>query len=71
MVLRFQVALESLMADVARRMAEEERGQTFVEWLGVMVVVVALAGFAAKQGVLGDVANAIGSKATSIINSIT
>ena len=36
----------------------------------MMVVVVALAGFAAKQGVLGDVANAIGAKATSIINSI-
>jgi hypothetical protein len=71
MLLRFQVALENVMADIVRRAAAQERGQTFVEWLGVMVVVVALAGFAAKQGVLGDVANAIGAKATSIIRSLS
>jgi Flp pilus assembly pilin Flp len=71
MVLRFQVGLENAMADVMRRLADEERGQTFVEWLGVMVVVVALAGFAAQKGVLGGVANEIGSTASKIIKSVS
>ena len=70
MVLRLQVALENVMADVVRRMADEERGQTFVEWLGVMVVVVALAGFAAQKGVLGGVADQIGATATKIIKGV-
>jgi hypothetical protein len=46
-----------------------ESGQTFVEWLGTMVVIVALVGLVIA--VVPDVGSTIGEKAKDIIDSIT
>lgn len=52
------------------RLRDEEEGQTFVEWMGVMIVIIALVGFAASAGVLQQVANAIGSEAKTVIEGV-
>jgi hypothetical protein len=74
MFLEYQVAFQNFVTDALRRMKEareDERGQTFVEWLGVMAVIVVVVGLVAGQA--STVQNAITgviSKALSTIQSL-
>jgi hypothetical protein len=65
-----QVAIQSFLQTVAERLRDEERGQTFVEWLGVMAIVVALVGALTAGGVLGPVKDAIVNVAEKAVNTI-
>ena len=47
-----------------------ERGQTTVEWLVIMVGLVALAGVLAGSGIWTDVANALGDAFTTLIDNV-
>jgi ABC-type antimicrobial peptide transport system permease subunit len=52
MFLEYQVAFQNFANDMLRRLKdarEDERGQTFVEWLGVMAVIVVVVGLVAGQ----------------------
>jgi Flp pilus assembly pilin Flp len=65
MFLEFQVALQNFATEMARRFneaREDERGQTFVEWLGVMAVIVVVAGVVISQS------STLGNGITSVIN---
>ena len=75
MFLKYQVALQtfatSLATDVVRRAHEardDERGQTFVEWLGVMALIVAVVLLIKPQ--LGSVATAVIDLITSAITKL-
>jgi hypothetical protein len=75
MFLKYQVALQtfatSLATDVVRRAheaREDERGQTFVEWLGVMALIVAVVLLIKPQ--LGSVATAVIDLITSAITKL-
>ena len=75
MFLKYQVALQtfatSLATDVVRRAQEareDERGQTFVEWLGVMALIVAVVLLIKPQ--LGNVATAVIDLITSAITKL-
>ena len=75
MFLKYQVALQtfatSLATDVVRRAQEareDERGQTFVEWLGVMALIVAVVLLIKPQ--LGSVATAVIDLITSAITKL-
>jgi Flp pilus assembly pilin Flp len=60
MFLEYQVAFQNFVTDMMRRVKdarEDERGQTFVEWLGVMAVIVVVVGLVAGQA--GTVQSAI------------
>jgi hypothetical protein len=65
MFLEYQVAFQNFANDVVRRLKEareDERGQTFVEWLGVMAVIVVVVGLVAGQ------ASAVQSGITGVID---
>jgi Flp pilus assembly pilin Flp len=52
------------------RLRDEEEGQTFVEWMGVMIVIIALVGVLAGSGVLNTVSTTILNEASDIIKDI-
>ena len=75
MFLKYQVALQtfatSVATDMVRRAHEardDERGQTFVEWLGVMALIVAVVLLIKPQ--LGSVATAVIDLITSAITKL-
>jgi Flp pilus assembly pilin Flp len=75
MFLKYQVALQtfatSVATDMVRRAHEardDERGQTFVEWLGVMALIVAVVLLIKPQ--LGSVASAVIDLITSAITKL-
>ena len=66
---RAQTAVSQFAQDVRDRM-REQAGQTTVEWLVIMVGLVALAGVLAGSGIWTDVANALGDASTTLINNV-
>ena len=66
---RAQVAVTRFAQDLRDRM-REQAGQTTVEWLVIMVGLVALAGVLAGSGIRTDVANALGDAFTTLINNV-
>lgn len=56
--LRIYIAASHALQELGRR-AREERGQTSVEWLGIIVVVAAIIAAIFASGALTDVAKAI------------
>jgi Flp pilus assembly pilin Flp len=65
MFLEYQVALQNFATEMVRRLneaREDERGQTFVEWLGVMAVIVVVAGVVISQS------STLGNGITGVIN---
>lgn len=67
---RIQVAINGFISDLHERM-REQRGQTTVEWLAIMVGLVALAGALAISSVWKDIGDAIGKAVTTLINNAT
>ena len=67
MLLQAQVALQSLIFDVKARLQDEE-GQTFVEWLGVLAIIVLIVG--AVAGLAPGIGSAIGGVATKAVNAV-
>lgn len=61
MFLQTVIAIQTQLAEAVRRTQDEERGQTFVEWLAVMAIIVALFAVLGPQ---------MGGVATEITNSI-
>jgi hypothetical protein len=75
MFLKYQVAFQTFATSVATDMVrraqearEDERGQTFVEWLGVMALIVAVVLLIKPQ--LGSVATAVIDLITSAITKL-
>jgi hypothetical protein len=56
------------LTDLVERTRDEEEGQTFVEWLAVMAIILALV--AAFSGKLGGVAEAVTGKAGELIKGV-
>jgi hypothetical protein len=67
LVLRSQISLAASLTTVLTR-AREETGQGTVEWLGIIVVVVALA--IALKGQIADVADAVAKAITDKIGTL-
>jgi Flp pilus assembly pilin Flp len=71
MFLEYQVALQNFATEIVRRFneaREDERGQTFVEWLGVMAVIVVVAGVVISQS--STLGNGITGVITKALNTI-
>jgi Flp pilus assembly pilin Flp len=68
--LKASVALSQFAFDVRDRM-REQRGQTTVEWLVIMVGLIALAGALAASGVWANVATKIGNTFSDLIGKVT
>ena len=49
---------------------DDERGQTFVEWMGVMLVIVALVTAITTSNVLQSVAQTIATEASDAIKTV-
>lgn len=64
-----RTAVSKLAHDLRERM-REQRGQTTVEWLVIMVGLVALAGVLATSGIWNDVATALGGAFTHLIDAV-
>jgi Flp pilus assembly pilin Flp len=64
-----QVALTRFAADLRETM-REQRGQTTVEWLVIMVGLIALAGALAASGVWAQVATHIGNAFSGLIDKV-
>ncbi|HEY2636012.1 MAG TPA: hypothetical protein VGI54_01375 [Solirubrobacteraceae bacterium] len=72
--IRTYIALTTTPGHVARRAAQRlrtEDGQTSVEWLGIMVVIVALIAIAAASGFMTDAATAIKDGVVKEIKAVT
>ena len=67
--IRLQSAITQYASDLRRRVSEEA-GQTTVEWLVIMVGLVALAGVLAASNIWTTVANALGDAFKSLINDV-
>jgi Flp pilus assembly pilin Flp len=65
-----QVAIQNFATELVARVRDEERGQTFVEWLGVMAIVVAIVGALTASGVLDPVKTAIVETASKAVKTI-
>jgi hypothetical protein len=64
MFLEYQVAFQNFATEMVRRLQEareDERGQTFVEWLGVMAIIVLVV------TALVGLAPGIGSKISGLV----
>lgn len=71
---RTYIALTTTPRHVAHRAAQRlrtEDGQTSVEWLGIMVVIVALIAIAAASGFMTDAATAIKDGVVKEIKAVT
>jgi Flp pilus assembly pilin Flp len=67
--LRASVALTQFVYDARDRM-REQRGQTTVEWLVIMVGLIALAGALAASGIWTQVATKIGQAFSDLIGKV-
>jgi hypothetical protein len=67
MFLQAQVALQSFIFDVKGRLQDEE-GQTFVEWLGVLAIIVLVVG--AVAALAPGLGKNIGSVADKAITAV-
>ena len=66
---RAQIAVNRLAEDLRERM-REQAGQTTVEWLVIMVGLVALAGVLATSNIWTTVANALGDAFKTLIDNV-
>ena len=64
-----RTAVTKLAFDLRERM-RDQRGQTTVEWLVIMVGLVALAGVLASSGIWTNVANSLGGAFTHLIDTV-
>jgi hypothetical protein len=64
-----QTALTGFAYDVRQRM-REQRGQTTVEWLVIMVGLIALAGALATSGVWTGIATRIGNALGDLVDKV-
>jgi Flp pilus assembly pilin Flp len=64
-----QVALTQFAFDLRERM-REQRGQTTVEWLVIMVGLIALAGVLAQQNVWQNVGKSIAGAFSGLIDKV-
>ena len=67
--LRLQIAVTEYVSDLHQRI-REERGQTTVEWLVIMVGLTALAAALVAGGVWDSVAKGIASAIGSVISKV-
>jgi heme/copper-type cytochrome/quinol oxidase subunit 4 len=67
MFIQAQVALQSFIHDAQARL-EDEEGQTFVEWLGVLAIIVLIVG--AVAALAPGLGNAIGGVAQKAIDAV-
>jgi hypothetical protein len=71
MFIKYQVALQTFATELIHRLdeaREDERGQTFVEWLGVMALIVVLV-FALK-GHMDGIATKVSDVAGKAVDKI-
>jgi hypothetical protein len=67
--LRVQIAVTEYVSDLHQRI-REERGQTTVEWLVIMVGLTALAAALVGSGVWASVATGIGNAINSVVTKV-
>ena len=67
--LKASVALTQFVYDARERM-REQRGQTTVEWLVIMVGLIALAGALAASGVWTNIATKIGNALGDLVDKV-
>lgn len=66
---RMQVAVSTFVYDVRERM-NEQRGQTTVEWLAIMVGLIALAAVISATSVWTDVGSAIAKAVGGLVDKV-